>query len=71
MGSSNISKTRMLILIVIVGSVLLKFIKLLYPRIDITQTTSIMTIISIIVAYIIERFIGGFRSSGEKKNEQN
>lgn len=70
MGSSNINKTRMLILTVVVGSVLFTFIKLLYPRIDITQTVSLVTVISIIVAYIIERFIGS-RHSGGKKNEQN
>jgi uncharacterized membrane protein YdcZ (DUF606 family) len=70
MGSSNITKTRMLILTVIVGSVLLTFMKLLYPRIDITQTVSFVVVISIIAAYIIEKFIGS-RNSGGKKNEQN
>jgi len=70
MGSSNISKTRMLIITVVVGSVLLMFIKFLYPRIDITQAVTLVTVISIIVAYIIEKFIG-YRKSRGKKNEQN
>ena len=70
MGSPNISKTRMLIITVVVGSMLLTFIKLLYPRIDMTQTVSFVTVISIIAAYILERFIG-YRNSRGKKNEQN
>jgi hypothetical protein len=68
MDSSNISKTRMLILTVVVGSVLLTFIKLIYPRIDITQTVLFVTVISIIAAYIIEKFIGSKNTRG-KKNE--
>ena len=70
MGSSNISKTRVLILTVVVGSVLLTFIKRLYPLIDITQTVALVTVISIIAAYIIEKFIGSIKSRG-KKNGQN
>ncbi|MBI4619638.1 MAG: hypothetical protein HY739_05700 [Desulfobacterales bacterium] len=68
MDSSNISKTRMLILTVVVGSMLLTFIKLIYPRIDITQTILFVTVISIIAAYIIEKFIGSKNTRG-KKNE--
>lgn len=69
MDSSNISKNRMLILTVVVGSILLVLIKLLYPLIDITQTVSFVIVISIIIAYIIEKYIG-YRNSRERKNEQ-
>lgn len=70
MVSSNISKTRMLILTVVFGSVLFAFIKLLYPQIDITQTASFVLVISIIASYVIEKLIG-YRHSGGKKNEHN
>lgn len=69
MNSSNISKTRMFILTVVVGAVLLTFIKLLYPLIDINKTVSFTLVISIIVAYITEKFIF-YKNSRGKKNEQ-
>lgn len=70
MASSNINKTRMAILTVLIGAILLTLIKLLYQKIDITQTASFVVVISIIAAYIIDKFIGS-RKSGGKKNEQN
>ena len=68
MGSTNISKSRLLILTVLIGAVLFTIVKLIYPLIDITQTASLVTVIAIITAYIIEKLLV-FGKSGEK-NEQ-
>jgi uncharacterized membrane protein YdcZ (DUF606 family) len=59
------SKARMLILTVLIGAVLLTFFKLLYPRIALTQTLTLVTVISIIIAFIIDKIISSRESGGE------
>lgn len=58
-------KARMLILTVLIGAVLLTFFKLVFPRIAITQTLSLVTVISILVALVIDRFIVARESGGK------
>ncbi len=71
MGSSNINKTRMLIVTVIVGSVLLSLIKLIYPRIDPSQTASLVIVVSIISGFIIEKLIGNKKGKKDDKNKDD
>ena len=71
MGSSNINKTRMLIVTVIVGSVLLSLVKLIYPRIDPSQTASLVIVVSIISAFIIEKLIGNKKGKKDDKNKDD
>jgi hypothetical protein len=60
---TKVNKTRMLILTVIIGSVILILLKWMYPLTDLTQLIAIVTIISIIFAYLVEIFIGSKKST--------
>ena len=68
MASSDINKKRIIILTLMIGALLLTLLKRLYQHVDITQAASIVTVVSIIAAYIIEKFIS-YRKSRAKKNE--
>ena len=66
MALSGISKTRMLIVTVITGAVLLTLLKFLYPQISLSHTWELVTVISIIIAFIVEMILGSRESGGKK-----
>ena len=63
---SGFNKTRILIITVVIGSVILAFLKFLYPLTDLTQTVTFVVLISIIISIIIERL---FNSKKNRKDD--
>ncbi len=57
MGDNKANKTRLLVLVLFIGVVLLSLFRHIYPLTDITEISLLIVLVSIIIAYIIEKFV--------------